>query len=685
MARQSRWSNFADAFNSVYGVTTQIGRDMETLRVLNKEDWEDEQGNALTGDALQRARYDALAGIEEKYGTAKGALDIRSGFEDYNTKSMNNRLLEDTYDERVWQQGIGASGEIRSRTALNSANAGLASARTRGVNLENDYNAGTLESRIAARRAADEAATARDTGQTTAYRDPSYVESLVNTQRQTSTEAALAAQRGLQTKAAEAQPSYVTAFNDETVTSAQTRAAQARTGLANATTDLQVAQTPEYQTNRQGVAMEESRTGLATAESDRLAAERRLEANRFYTEWAQTADPDNPESMPSLIRGIKAVDPAAGMDLEKNYGEHELWRITNDSIRYKAEANTVLSQQGLEGLREWIDSSNGNDGVVVEGDDDGGPIRLIETNPDGSVKRVIAEGRDGREFRENLQGYLDPANMLAISKQQYDNLLTAAQAEFAQAQAQAKGTLSLDNFIAGRLSENPQDPLALALAFRTNPEAFEQYNEMLQVQGLISAAGGNPSAVPNPLGGENAQATPEDQVLADPASAPGATTDPLAAANSVLDSFNAHTQDMDVDQRAAFISKNRELLEKYNLYQPELVKIAAAKDMAGAIKRQTVAEFLGELSAFVSAEPVRGIGAKADNANRQRAAAQLQAIQENPEILQIVLRDMRTALEAAQQRAGSGGYTGVNAGRNVQAYEQRIQELEALIQQMQQN
>lgn len=682
MARRSRWSNFADAFNSVYGVTTTIGRDFETGRVLRQEDWQDAEGNALSGDALQRARYDALARIEEKYGSAQEALNIRTGFEDYQTKSLNNSLLTDTYDDRVYQTGEGATRLLNSSISLNSANAGLAGARTRGVNLDNDFTSRTLDGRVNATNTEYSANAARNAGLATAYSDPSYPESLVASQNQTTADAGLATQQANQTLVAQAQPDFVDAFNDQTVTTAQQRAVEAETGLANARTDLGVAIDPVYQGNLRGAAVAQSSAGLADAQNNQLNSERRRDANQFLTDWAQTADQSDPDSVATLVQGIKALDPQMGMELEQRYGEHELWRIANDSVSYKAEANAILSQEGLEGLRAWIDNSNGNDGVVIEGGDDGGPVRLVETDPEGNATRVIAEGRDGREFRENLQGYLDPTNMLAISEQQYENQLKAAQAEFAQAQARARGSLSLDEFIAGRLSQNPRDPLALALAFKANPEAYAQLAEQLEVQGLIDAASGNAGAVPNPTGNTP---TDDSDILADPVTVPGATTDPVVASNQLISQVNDATQDMSVEDRAAYIENNRDLLERYSLYQPEVAKLAAATRMASAIQRQSANEFLQGLSTFATSEPIEGRGSAANRENRQLAAAQLQAIQESPEILQIVLRDMQTGLEAAQQSAGTAGDIGRNATRRVRVYEQRIQELEALIQQLQQN
>ena len=55
MARQSRWQQFGDAFNAVYNAGTTLGQAIDVGGIAFK-DYEDEEGNKLTGLALDRAR-----------------------------------------------------------------------------------------------------------------------------------------------------------------------------------------------------------------------------------------------------------------------------------------------------------------------------------------------------------------------------------------------------------------------------------------------------------------------------------------------------------------------------------------------------------------------------------------------------------------------------------------------------
>jgi len=105
MARQSRWQQFANNFNSVYGTVTNVARDFETARVAN-QDFEDEEGNPLTGDALQQRRYQGLADVYTKYGDAEGALGLLASQEQLRGARANNEVLAATKDDRIANAGL---------------------------------------------------------------------------------------------------------------------------------------------------------------------------------------------------------------------------------------------------------------------------------------------------------------------------------------------------------------------------------------------------------------------------------------------------------------------------------------------------------------------------------------------------------------------------------------------------
>lgn len=697
MARQNRWVGFAQAFNAVYDTGTTIARDFETLKILNKddEDYKDADGNSLSGAGLTRAKADALANIEQKYGSARDALAIRTGAEDYITKGLNNQYLTNTLDERSRTPGL-ENANLQARTGYTNSAAGLNVANTRRVGLQNDFNSRTLDRRVEAENATRGMTTARDEAQGAYYGSPQYGLQLDAQGRQATNEADLAATTaGVQADVAktdfyrdgvfaDAQRTATTAqirnaltqdprFRDQMEADFETQFNQSMASVANSRTDLRVAQDPSVQGARFNAGLANAQSASADAQSGALTAQRNLQANQWITDWSKTADPRNPASMASLVEGLKRISPEMGMQLEQGYGEHELWRIANESLVFKAGANQALSEGGVAGLESFMEDkqfSGDRDAVDVQRGEDGS-IRMVEAG----TGRVISEGADEKEFMQNLQGYLDPATMLEISKQQYDNQLTSAQAEYNRAQARAKGNLTMDSFIAQRLSQNPNDPLALTLAFRATPESIPEILAMGRDNAIIEqlGGGGGNGIVPDPT----ATAT-----AADPAAVP------FNSGMGEQEQIEARAQvtellqqpDLSVEQRAAIVQSNPELLQSMGLYQPEVAKLALAEAAVDAIGREDVAAALSQIGDTIAnpPAPARGIASRNNTAGQQLERAQaLQQAMQDPEMLQILIADFRA--RAGQLPTGGSGHSGRTARSRQAEMENQIAELEQLL------
>lgn len=120
MARKSRWANFAESFSGTYGALNSAFRNIQMGRAM-KADYKDEEGNALTGDALDRARYRALADIETRYGRAAEGLALRSNQAALEAANFDNDLNVQIRPELVRQKGVLQSGLMEAQT--NQANA----------------------------------------------------------------------------------------------------------------------------------------------------------------------------------------------------------------------------------------------------------------------------------------------------------------------------------------------------------------------------------------------------------------------------------------------------------------------------------------------------------------------------------------------------------------------------------
>lgn len=123
MARKSRWASFADSFNGVYGSLTTAARSVQMGQAM-RADYNDEEGNALTGDALDSARYKALADIETRYGRPAEGLALRSNQASLEATNFDNNLNVELRPELLRQRGTLQSGLMEAQT--NNANASAA-------------------------------------------------------------------------------------------------------------------------------------------------------------------------------------------------------------------------------------------------------------------------------------------------------------------------------------------------------------------------------------------------------------------------------------------------------------------------------------------------------------------------------------------------------------------------------
>jgi len=108
MARRGNsWLDAVDAFNATYGAVTGIARQIETGNAYRKE-YKDENGVALTGDALANAQLKGAADVALKYGDATQALALRSGLSALKGQDYQNQYLGETVKARIRATNIGA-------------------------------------------------------------------------------------------------------------------------------------------------------------------------------------------------------------------------------------------------------------------------------------------------------------------------------------------------------------------------------------------------------------------------------------------------------------------------------------------------------------------------------------------------------------------------------------------------
>ncbi len=129
MARKSRWANFAESFNAMNGVVTDIGRQYEVSRVAKKDYFGEDGTTKLEGDALDTARERALSDIYTKYGDPEGGLAIRKAGAEAQAADRGNRIGAATEGHQIYVHGLGARNQLNADINRMNAAAGASTAR----------------------------------------------------------------------------------------------------------------------------------------------------------------------------------------------------------------------------------------------------------------------------------------------------------------------------------------------------------------------------------------------------------------------------------------------------------------------------------------------------------------------------------------------------------------------------
>ena len=726
MARVNRWKQFGDAFNAVYNAGTQLGAAIETGGIAMK-DYEDEEGNKLTGLALDRAKMDDYAAIELKYGDPLKSLKMRTGVEQLGQNRIRTDNLQD---------------DLTSIRGLRDAQAEFTGARTSALNLGTRIRQGSESEEIAANKAGFLMAQARDTGLATAMKDDAYTQSLISGYEADAAESAanavrfeskeykdwLSANDLRNTALAKEQyvaseinrsilenPEYQTNFIANELVKMQrtlktneianmiaqdpataeiaknnleTTLNNSITAVENSEVLKRLAENPAVQEFKYQSGLSTAETAALDAENTLLAARKSLQMNKFIEEWGKTSDPRDPTSMLTLIEGIKAIDPERGMALERNYGEHELWEITNNSLLMKAEANQAMAQNGAEGVRTVLDKYNGDKlGVRLDKNKDGSFV-LVETRNVGPGKteivRTIAQGKDEQSFMKDITAVLDPASLMEYSMNLVDMKYKEGLTMYNKAQAKAalaKKPLTMEQWAASVIQDKNASlfdkQLALAVSLKDNVEAYERLSGIMNVEeGLSNSNISNDSVKPKLSNNVNIDG-PE-------------TAEEQAAATSLLEIL-ASPNATATDRENALAGNNRKLLAKYHptALVMEDNKTDAAKEFVEALDKGDITldkagleELINNLTTTATAPKQSGQGSKNDATNKATAKRLADFMSNNnnaASVLQVVIAEMQTKIRdigglSKAARRNTGGVKNKNA-----EVAKQIEELQALI------
>jgi len=741
MARQNRWATFGQAFNAVYDVGTTLGKSIESGNIAIK-DYEDDEGNKLTGLALDRAKMDDYAAIEQKYGDPMEALRMRTGVETLGQNRLKTDYDTDTYDERVYQGGEGETARLnagiantKSATGLNVANTGLVNEKTRGMGYDNNFNRDTLVTRTALGNslnardrtqaiqqrsayrdssysggliAAQEAAQARDNANTTRFGSPEYAASLKATDNQTTAEATLARSTADLQNTVMTNPIYKANFiaaekarMGQTATIAQIEEQIAKdpktrqlaeqnldlaltttmTAVKNAQTDLNLSNSADFQAARYNTGLSNAELGAVQGEEAVILAQQSLAANTFIREWSKTGNPDDPTSMRNLVKGISQINPMMGQKLSQDYGEHELWEITNRSLRMKAETNEALQNRGAAGAQEILDKYNGEDfGIRIDTNPDDNSMSMVETDKEGNVVRTIASGADERAFMQDLNAALDPASLMEYSMNLVDMDYKRAVTKYNEAQAKAalsgkplSATDQAYRTMVDRTASATDRKLATAFLMRENPELYAELVGQMDLQGLIDVASGS---------GDNS--VPEKLVPPVVLDAP-VTEQEETTASQLMETLLSATA---TDRKALLSGRNAEILAKVapDFLVMEKNKDRAANTLRTALDRGKIdltpaglAEFTSTYENIAAKEPTTSLS---NNRKMIEMASEVANAMEGQgvEVLNILIAQLQSEI-----KTDAKGVAIVGQGRNNTALTEQIAALEKLVTELMQD
>jgi hypothetical protein len=372
MARRSRWQNFSDNFNSVYGSFNKLGKDIESKKVMNS-DYTDDDGNALAGDALDRRRMMELSKVYTKYGDAEGGLGLRAQQAKIEASKRENDINQQIMQELIRQRGGLTTSQMESDIASTDAStADTKSTTARRDTLlpgEVDQQAATLDNTVAS---------TDNTRSTINRRDallPGEVEnqSLVNAGLGSANRSS-AAQADVDEALVDANVNKGIAESSSAVSQSLVDADTAE--ISDKTLDSKIESA--IAENAASTAGSNVKEFQSTIEYDQLDAEEQLLVELNQTEY------DNPEDAEAAYRQMVLSDDRIAPERKA-----EIIRALDDTSLADLQGKaTVMAQEGLNALQ-----TGGLDGLVEYYDtvDDGDTMR-IERNDDGTVSIVSTRG-----------------------------------------------------------------------------------------------------------------------------------------------------------------------------------------------------------------------------------------------------------------------------------------------------
>ena len=393
MARKSGWQEFAENFQSTYGIVNKVKQGYDTNQVMNDEKFtaEGKGGAGLSGGALEKARYKALGDIYTKYGNAKDGLAVRTQLAGLESAERKNELDAATLQEQIKQNGLLKSALMNAQVYSTNASGNNSNA---GANQKN-----TLTPEMVAKYRADTQDVYTGIAKQNAETDAINLANTSTRKIQNSADAA-----------------KISGF--------ELLKAQNKGDLANINLRDQANQ-ELFKTS-----IQEAYASQNQAEINELQTLGFLDySNRFADGEFKTGK----EAAEAYVNVVAQFDPMKATELSQKYTETEIAAIANDGLKFQSNVSALVQKNDFEGIRAFFDEQNGDaTGVTLEIDSETGGIKMFQTGAEGEVIPIM-DAPNAAEARAQLE-----------SVATYGNAASYAESLFAR----RKGEAEIDKTVA---------------------------------------------------------------------------------------------------------------------------------------------------------------------------------------------------------------------------------------------
>ena len=395
MARKSGWQEFAENFQSTYGIVNKVKQGYDTKQVMNDEKFtgKDGAGAGLKGSALEKARYKALGDIATKYGDTAGGLANRTALADLNAKDRENTINQGIMKELAYLRGQGAVRNLDANSSSSEASAA------------NSYAGADQKRALTPEMVAKYQADTQDVYSSMARRDA--------------------------------------LLSGEVAQQDATRAAtKANTGLADANTTRRIQE-----------------NDVATAAATLAATESKFLTDVSTPDWwakngskygvAADGEPTDDQRQTAFL-DMYATSPGVPVErklaVESAIMKHGLAKLQNTALETTMGAEAALRKGGLDSLVKWYDGVDDGDATALEIREVAGGFELFSSAGVGSnrTENVLHTGASKEEIEAKLMGQIrDPGTGMAIAAAIQDMQAKAANISKTEALTKESGARAL--------------------------------------------------------------------------------------------------------------------------------------------------------------------------------------------------------------------------------------------------